>query len=133
MMEVKGFRSRNAIIPINDSSGINVFINWDEANKLNYEIAIPLNEFFGEHFTKEDLSKPISMTMEVNAITRQGRTNDITMGGMGGRGMGGGRHHDSNHNSNTDANNVQGGSEAERANLFQKATMKQDFILASKK
>ena len=34
MMEVKGFETRNGLIPINDSSGINAAINWDDKDKL---------------------------------------------------------------------------------------------------
>ena len=59
MMEVKGFETKNGLIPINDSSGINAAINWDENDKLTYEIAIPLKEWFGINYTLADISKDI--------------------------------------------------------------------------
>ncbi len=67
-MEAKGFANRNGIIPINDTSGINAAINWDENNKLTYEIAIPYKEWFGADYSVNDMAKDISLEVTINAL-----------------------------------------------------------------
>ena len=129
MMEVKGFTSRDGVIPINDSSGINAAVNWDEAGKLTYEIAIPFKELFGSDFTKEDLLNDLSLTAEVNALSRQRHGFDGGMKGMGG-GRGGGGHH---HNSNaTQTESTPGESAVSKQAAYEKAELKQKFVLAGK-
>ncbi|MGH2646563.1 MAG: hypothetical protein ACRDE8_03305 [Ginsengibacter sp.] len=140
MMEVKGFTTRNGIIPINDNSGINAAINRDDANKLTYEISIPLKELFGADYSTEDLSKDIFLDAEVNAMSKSGHTGNggggySGRGGGGGRmgggagrlgGGGGGMHH--NREGNEGANSEQTGTD--RSAMFEKAELKQKFILA---
>jgi hypothetical protein len=140
LMEVKGFATKNGAIEINDSSGINVAINWDDANQLTYEIVIPFAEFYGKQFSIEDLSKYITMEVEVNAVPKQehsgggGRGGEGRMGGggmgrgggMGGRGGGMGRQR-----SNMGGDEAGGGNSfGSRAAMFEKSELKQKFTLS---
>ena len=139
LMEVKGFATRSGIIPINDNSGINAAINRDDENKLTYEISIPLKELFGSDYSTADLSKDIFLDAEVNPVSKSGhsgsgggfsgRGGGGRMGGGGGgrMGGGGGMHH--NRDSNSESNSEQAGTD--RTALFEKAELKQKFILAS--
>lgn len=137
MMEVNGFTTRKGMIAINDSSGINTAINWDAANKLTYEIAIPLKELFGADFTAAELSKDITLHVEINAVKKKdgpgaGDENSGYAGkGSGGRGggrMGGQGHH---HNTASSAEQVEGVHDnLSRTSLFEKTELKQKFILA---
>jgi hypothetical protein len=68
-MEVKGFANKNGLISSNDISGIHSAINWDSANTLTYEIAIPLKELFGNNFTMKDISKDISLNVIINGMS----------------------------------------------------------------
>jgi hypothetical protein len=69
MMEVKGFANKNGLISSNDISGIHAAINWDPANTLTYEIAIPLKELLGNNFNMKDISKDISLNVIINAMS----------------------------------------------------------------
>ena len=69
MMEVKGFANTNGIIPSKNVSGIHAAINWDSANTLTYEMAIPLKELFGNNFNATDISKEISLNAIINAMS----------------------------------------------------------------
>jgi hypothetical protein len=88
MMEVKGFANKNGIISSNDVSGIHVAINWDSANTLTYEIAIPLKELFGNNFNVKDISKEISLNAIINAMSVADSKNGIANGYSGRRGEG---------------------------------------------
>jgi len=67
-MEVKGFSTRNGIIAINDTSGINAAINFDKSNSLTYEIAIPYSEWFGANYTADDIPQNVSLEVTINAL-----------------------------------------------------------------
>lgn len=133
MMETKGFAERNGVIPINDTSGINAAINWDEAGDMIYEIAIPLKEVYGNGYTAADLSKYVLMEVEVNGVKRGehaeggggagfgGRGRGGHMGGGGGRYRGTGTHEESNNGE---------GSFGNRMAMFEKTTLKQKFVPA---
>ncbi len=137
MMETKGFAGRNGIIPINDSSGINSAINWDEAGNLTYEIAIPLKEFYGAGYTVADLSKYVLLEVQLNGIKRNEHAESGGGGGFGGRGRGGrmggigggGRYHGAGLHGEGNAGEQAFGNN--RAALFEKATLKQKFLPAS--
>ena len=135
LMEVKGFETRNGFIPINDSSGINAAINWDENDKLTYEIAIPLKAWLGTNSTAEDISKDISLDIEINAVKRQGRSggggggNGFSGRGGGGRmgGGGGGMHHERNANTDDENSALPG---ENKMSMFEKSKLKEKFTLA---
>ena len=90
-MEVKGFLTKDGLIPVNDSSGIHVALNLDDSRRLTYEIAIPLKEFFGEGYTAADIEKNISLDAELNSIASSGKDggNSAYSGRSGGRSGGG--------------------------------------------
>lgn len=67
-MELKGFENRNGIVFIRQPAGVCVAINWDSANTLNYEVAIPFNELFGSDLNAADLSKEISLDVVINPL-----------------------------------------------------------------
>ena len=131
MMNVKGFATRNGIIPINDTSGINAAMNWDDNNKLTYEIAIPFKQWLGEGYSIADIQKDISLDVEINALKQSHRNNgggESGMTGKGGRmGGGGGMHHQRSENSDEE-NSVMPGQY--KYSLYEKSKMKQKFILA---
>lgn len=133
MMEVKGFTTRNGIIAINDSSGINTAINWDDKNQLTYEAAIPLKEFLGADFTVTNLSNSITMEVTINAVKKQhsgehGGGGNSFGGHSRGGGMGGGHGH--HHDGDTQGEPTASSSSFnEREALFQKTELKQKFIL----
>jgi hypothetical protein len=136
MMELKGFADRDGLVSIHDSSGINAGINWDEQNKLSYEIAIPLAEFYGKGYTEADMEKEITLAIEINALSKQGnsgsvggRTGGNHMGGSGGR-MGGGQRGGGNFSRDeTDPSSQNSGA---RALMSEKSKLKEKFILAKK-
>lgn len=134
MMEVKGFATKNGVIPINDNSGINAAINWDETNKFTYEVAIPLKELFGEDYNAANISKDISMDIEVNALSKSGRSgsgdNSFSGRGGGGRMGGGGMHHERNANGEENDSQISG---VDKSAMFEKSKLKQKFILAQEK
>jgi hypothetical protein len=131
MMNVKGFITRNGIIPINDTSGINAAINWDESNKLTYEIAIPFKEWFDADYNIADIIKDISMDVTINALKQTHRNNGGSENGMQGRGGrmggGGGMHHQRNNNNNAEKQVMPG---EYKYSLYEKSKLKQKFILA---
>ncbi|MEP6948919.1 MAG: hypothetical protein ABI863_06585 [Ginsengibacter sp.] len=131
LMEVKGFETKNGFIPINDSSGINAAINWDENDKLTYEMSIPLKEWFGINFTAPDMSKDITLDIEINAVKWRGHTGSgggsNGFSGRGRSGGAGGMPH--GRNTNTDEENSALPGENKYL-LFQKSKLKEKFILA---
>jgi len=132
MMDVKGFATRNGIIPINDTSGIYAAINWDENNKLTYEIAIPFKEWFGADYNIADIVKDISMDVTINALKQTRRNSDGGENGMpGGRGRmgggGGGMHRQRNTDSDAESQVMPG---EYKYSLYEKSKLKQKFILA---
>jgi hypothetical protein len=150
-MEIKGFVTKDTVISINDSSGINVAMNWDATNKFIYEIAIPLKELYGAGYTADDIAKDISLTAEINAVKKGegdnkayagkggdggggGRMGGGRMGGGGGR-MGGGRG-GGNRGGNTATQNTEEKSPeeitAQHTSLYEKSEVKQKFSLAAK-
>lgn len=123
-MSLKGFATQNGVLPITDTSGIHVSMNWNEKNIMTYEIAIPLKELFGANYTVKDLSKTILLTVEVNAITRNEEgtidASSVAMGsasGSQGTGM---------------TRNMPGATTKEKRPLFDKNKFKQKFVLAKK-
>jgi hypothetical protein len=134
MMEVKGFERKDGLIPINDSSGINAAINWDESDRLTYEIVVPLSEWLGTSYTPEDIQKDIALDIEINAVKRQvhpgsgGKENGFSGRGRGGgMGGGGGMHHQRNVSSDEEDSSLPG---ENKMSLFEKSKLKEKFILA---
>jgi uncharacterized membrane protein YgcG len=146
-MEIKGFATKDGVISINDSSGINAAINWDATNKFIYEIAIPLKELYGAGYTPDDISKDISLTAEVNAVKKGeggdkaysgkggGRMGGGGMGHGGGR-MGGGGGRGGGNRGNATENNTDEKTPdeitAQHTSMYDKSTVKQKFNLATK-
>ena len=149
-MSTAGFATQNGMIPIKDSSSIKVAINWDSKNVMTYEVIIPLKELFGNTFLLKDLTKTITMKVEVNAFTRPDSPNSAdgpsaNGGGMGGGGMsggggmpggaggggmgggglggGGGRGGGGHHNGGNGSN--------EKGSLFETNRLKQSFVLST--
>ena len=137
MMEVNGFATRSGMIPIHDNSGINAAINWDESNKLTYEIAIPFKEFLGNDYSPGDLTKEISLDITIKELKghrKDARSHSIGNGGSGmtGRGMGGRMGGGGmRHQSETGDENAETAQPGENSlNQFQKSNLKQKFLLA---
>jgi hypothetical protein len=129
LMEVKGFQTKNGFIPINDSSGINAAINWDENDKLTYEISIPLKEWFGINYTVADISKDITLDIEINAVKWHPGGGGNGYSGRGRRAGGGGR--GMNHERNTNAEEENSSLPGENKwNIFEKSKLKEKFTLA---
>jgi len=139
MMDIKGFVTKDGMITINDSSGINAAINWDDNDKLTYEIAIPFKEFYGAGYTPEDLLKPVSIDAEVDAIKNKGHGSYGggqgfgARGGRGGRGgrMGGGGGGHRQENAETADEKIEDPTAVNRDALFEKGELKEKFILAT--
>ncbi len=132
LMELKGFKANNGLIAIHNNWGVDAAINWDESNKLTYEISIPLSEIFGNNYSLSDISKDITLELTVNALkgrknaTSQRGGSGMPARGMGGK-MGGGMHHQKSSNDDK----VQSAQQDDNAmSRFQKSTLKQKFILA---
>ena len=127
LMQVSGFATRNGMISINDTSGINAAINWDESNKLTYEMAIPFKEWFGADYNIEDLPKDVSLEITINGLKQPHRNSSGENGMHSGTGrMAAGHHH---HNANSDGeNNVLPGEY--KYSLYEKRKLKQKFVLA---
>lgn len=142
MMELKGFAGRDGLVPIHDSSGINTSINWDEQNKMGYEVVIPFTAFYGNGYTQADLSKEIALVVEVNALPKlgnggsgggfSGRGGHMGGGGgrMGGGRMGGGRTGDTERQ--RDETDPSSQNNNTKSSLFEKTKLKEKFILAKK-
>jgi hypothetical protein len=126
MMEVKGFANKNGLISSNDISGIHAAINWDPANTLTYEIAIPLKELFGNYFNVKDISKDISLNVIINAMSvadsRNSEVNNFSGTREGGRSAGGGGSDEMEHEKRI--------AEYNRMILMQKTELKQKFTLS---
>jgi len=133
-MDVQGFSTRNGLIPINDTSGINVAISVGEADKLTYEIAVPLKELFGAGYTTTDITKDISLAVKVNAgPSKNGSGGRNSFSGRGGGRMGGRRGGGGGMNSNSDPSAEEGNAEQrveDRTAMFEKSEFKEKFVLA---
>ncbi len=68
VMELKGFANINGLVSSRQISGTRVAINWDSVNTLNYEVAIPLKELFGNDYNAMELSKEISLDVVISAV-----------------------------------------------------------------
>jgi hypothetical protein len=131
MMEVKGFETKDGLIPINDSSGINAAINWDENDRLTYEVAIPLKEWFGTNYTAADISKDIALDIEINAVKRQSHPGSSGGNGFSGRGRGGRAGGGMNHEKNANADEENSALPGEnKMSMFEKSKLKEKFTLA---
>ncbi|MEO9022582.1 MAG: hypothetical protein ABI237_19485 [Ginsengibacter sp.] len=123
VMNVKGFTTKNGIIPSNDPNGIHASINWSANNTFTYEIAIPLKEMFGNDYNPKDISKEIALNVIINAFSRpQGPGNNGRSDGSRGMSEGDGRRM-----------GEQGGEQAQedRSAMFQKSELKEKFTLAT--
>jgi hypothetical protein len=136
LMNVKGFSTREGVISIKDSSGLVVAIDWDNTNKLIYEIGIPLKELYGNDYTAQDLLNPLMMTAEVNALEKPSSDNKEGgssggrrnwSGGGGGHGGGGGGMHRGAGGGYGDKSGDTGPSDREK--MFEKGKFSQKFLL----
>ncbi len=119
-MELKGFANMNGIVFLRQPSGVRVAINWDSANTLNYEVAIPLKELFGNDFNAADLSKEISLDVVINPLPAPRSQAEMDEFEKSERMKDGGQN---------DALSDQ--KMAARYAVFQKTELKQRFVLAS--
>ncbi|MGZ3884738.1 MAG: hypothetical protein ACXVPQ_01020 [Bacteroidia bacterium] len=88
-MDLHGFATQNGVMPLKDSAGISAAMNWDQRNVMTYELAIPFKELFGAGFTPADLEKVITLTVEVNGVTKTEESNiDGSSAAMGASSMG---------------------------------------------
>jgi hypothetical protein len=132
LMVLKGFTGNNGLTAIHNNAGVDASINWDEANKLTYEISIPLSEIFGNNYSPSDILKDITLEVTVNALkghkNATGRRGGSGMParGMGGK-MGGGMHHQKSSDEDNEQSEQPGNNAMDR---FEKSTLKQKFILA---
>lgn len=132
LMELNGFGGNDGLTAIHNNAGVDVAINWDESNKLTYEISIPLNEMFGNNYSPSDILKDITLEVTVNGLKGSKKAasrrvvNSMPARGMGGK-MGGGMHHQKS-SDNDDAQPEQPGNNA--MSRFEKSSLKQKFILA---
>ena len=115
-MQIKGFKTKDGIIPINDASGINAFMN-QENKKLTYEIRIPLKELSGDDY-KDDFEKALELTVEVLPL-KPNYSAQKTSGIDGNEG----------NVENKDEENNQGRYQ-ENSAMFEKTEFKQKFTLA---
>jgi len=122
-MEVKGFATRNGIISINDTSGINAAINFDENNILTYEIAIPYKEWFGPGFSINDLAKEISLEVTINALKQPRHEKGAGANGT----VNIGKRRQTNNDRNEENQVLPG---EYKYTLYTKVKLKQRFILA---
>lgn len=136
-MEVRGFADKNGLISAYDVKSIHAAINWDSANTLTYEIAIPLKELFGVGYNIQDYSKGVSLNVIVNAMPAGFQTEKPGgyngRGGRGGGRMGGNRMGSGGmgHEGNGTESESNGQSAYERAMMSQKSELKQRFALAT--
>lgn len=138
-VKTKGFLSNNGDLPLNNKEGINIGIGIDSAQKIVYEIAIPIKELMEED--KLQLNEVISLDITVNALSKPEGSSSGTGtggsrgfggggggrmgGGMGGGGrMGGGRRGGASMERDNTA--------SDRTSLFEKVSFKQKFRLVSK-
>lgn len=153
-----GFKTKNGLRPIIDSTGIEVSIGEDSVQGVVYEVAIPLNELMDEkliqlneqmllHVTVHGLEAPPSGGGGEHSGNRGDRrmAGEGGLGGMNGGmgGMNGGMNNGMNNGGMNAMNNTQRQSEdfsddgetkstgqAERAMMFETASFKQKFRLA---
>lgn len=92
----EGFATKNGVLDMHDSLGVNAGLRWDSTNKMVYEIVIPLTEFYGAGYTPEELTKDLALTVEVNAMERPnfspgGKAGDdmVNTSGVAGQNYGG--------------------------------------------
>lgn len=70
VMLTEGFANQNGTFPMKESKGILIAMNWDSTNTLVYEMAIPLSELFGNGFIAEELTKELTLGVEIFAVER---------------------------------------------------------------
>lgn len=85
-METEDFVTQNGTQSIVNSKGIQVAMNWDAEEVLNYELAIPFSEICDKGCSYKDLQKSITLKVNVNGLDRpkgEGRKDDTSMSGSG--------------------------------------------------
>ena len=139
-VEVKGFKSDQTALQLNDHNGIDIAIGAGSTPFIVYEMAIPFTELMASNLTQ--LDELITLSVSVNAFARPavgsgdreghdrrgGGGSRGEMSGMGGGrsgggrgGMGGGRQGGMSRSS--------GGYSGERSSPFEKISFKQKFTL----
>jgi len=138
-VKTKGFITNNGDIPLTNKDGINIGIGIDSAQKIVYEIAIPVKELMEED--KLQLNELISLDITVNALTKPaGSTSGGAIEGNGSRGFGaGGGRMGGMGGGRMGGGGRRGGGSMERDNsasdrtgLYDKSGFKQKFRLVSK-
>jgi hypothetical protein len=138
-VKTKGFLAGNGDIPLNNKEGINIGIGIDSAEKIVYEIAIPIKDLMEED--KLQLNELITLDITVNALSKpEGSSTgggNATRGfaGGGGRmggGMGGGRMGGGGGRRGGGASVERDNGASDRSSLYEKVSFKQKFRLVSK-
>lgn len=137
-VKTKGFLTNNGDVPLNNKEGINIGIGLDSAQKIVYEMAIPIKELMEED--KLQLNELITLDITVNALDKpresgsdkgagsRGGFNSGGGGRMGGAGrMGGGGRRGAG-----TAIPERDNAASDRLTLFDKVSFKQKFRLVSK-
>ncbi len=122
-MFTQGFATQNGNFAIHDTVGIHAAMNWNEKSIMTYELVIPLKELFGLNYSAKDLTRPITMVIQVNAITREDSSIDVSSTAMGTA---------SGSQANGMTRVMPGGTSKEKRPLFDKTKCKQKFVLATK-
>jgi len=122
-MLAQGFAAQNGNFSIHDSVGIRAAMNWNEKSIMTYELVIPLKELFGLNYSQKDLTKTITLVIQVNAITREDSSIDVSSTAMGSA---------SGSQANGMTRMMPGGTSKEKRPLFDKTKCKQKFVLAKK-
>ncbi len=135
VVKTKGFLSGNGDTPLMNNDGLNIGIGCDSADKIVYEIAIPLKQLMAED--KLQLNEQITLDITINALDKPasstgnnaGRTNAAAgftgAGRMGGGRMGGGR--GGGNRSMAQDNNA-----SNRSSPYEKVSFKQKIRLVNK-
>ena len=81
-MLTDGFTIQNGIFPIREKKGILIAMDWDSINTLNYEIAIPFRELFGASFTVADLTRELTLKVEIFAVAPPAEMENFNLNGL---------------------------------------------------
>ncbi|MFT4155690.1 hypothetical protein [Parafilimonas sp.] len=136
-MKASGFANANGEIPTS-GTGIRAAVNWDSSLNMIYEIAIAKKELFGTGYTAKDLSGNITLSVELNGLSRAA-TGDAKSGGappagdmhggMEGGGMRGGGMPGGGFNGGGRPPGNQHANSSNSTSLNKKTSFKQKFVL----
>ncbi|MBX7181996.1 MAG: hypothetical protein K1X82_07780 [Bacteroidia bacterium] len=71
LKRLEGFSSASGLLPLKDSSGVQVAIGWDSLNTMQYELAIPLKELLLSGNLTQDWIKELQMEITVFGLEKK--------------------------------------------------------------